>query len=55
MSVKHHRADIKKEVGSVGVKLRQEVWAEHTFGSLWHMVDIESHRNVEDHLAQERK
>lgn len=55
MSVKHQKGDAKKAVGFMGVKLRGEVWAEHKFGDLWHVVGTESHRDVQDHLGGERK
>lgn len=55
MSVKHQKGDAKKAVEFMGVKLRGEVWAEHKFCDLWHVVSIESHRDVEGHLREERK
>ena len=34
MSEKHQKPDFRKADGSVDVKLRREIWAEHEFG-IW--------------------
>ena len=48
------KGDIQETVGSVGVKLRREVWEEHKCGGLWHIVGFESLGNMEDLWGKEK-